>query len=109
MNDRERALGERVVAAIGDEPGAVLVAGDGPDATSLRARFPGTPAEPNVVIETTGRAAGVQAALETVASLGIVVLAGPVPDDPPMLDLYRDLHVRGLTIIGVSTVDPSGD
>ena len=94
-----------VTDVIGADPGAVLVSGDGPSAATLRQRFPGTPAEPNVVIETAGTTEGIQAAFEDVASLGTVVLVGPPPAGPPTLDLYGDVHVRGLTVVGVPTGD----
>lgn len=56
-------------------------------------------AEP--VVETTGQPMEVEAALRRAPDLGTVVLAGPVPEQPPAIDLYADLHVRGLTVVCV--------
>ena len=60
---------------------------------------------PQVIVETTGEAAALEAALQGVADLGMVVIAGPSPPGPVALDLYTDVHVRGLTLAGV----PSGE
>ena len=80
----------------------VLVSGDGPDAPELRKAFPGRPTSPATVVETTGSAAGLAAALALAADHGTVVLAGPAPSAAPTLDLYHDLHVRGLTVVGIA-------
>jgi len=96
-----------VVAAIGSAAGSVEVLGDGAFARALRARLgtgipPAGDARPAVVVETSGDAAALGAALARVDDLGTVVLAGPVAGaEPVALDLYADLHVRGLTLVGV--------
>jgi hypothetical protein len=97
---------ERVVAVIGAAPGPVEVLGDGPFARALRARLgagaPAGDARPAVVVETSGDPAAIGAALARVDDLGTVVLAGPAAvAEPVALDLYADLHVRGLTLVGV--------
>lgn len=56
---------------------------------------------PELVVERTGTADGVRAALAQVADLGTVVLAAPL-SAPVELDLYADLHVRGLTLLGAA-------
>jgi threonine dehydrogenase-like Zn-dependent dehydrogenase len=64
---------------------------------------------PSLIIETTGETAAVEAALRRVDDLGTVVIAGPVPLTPVRLDLYADLHVRGLTLVGVTSQEESTD
>lgn len=59
---------------------------------------PQRPDRPDIVVEDTGTADGLAAALAAVADLGTVVLAGPLPIEDPDLDLYADLHVRGITV-----------
>ena len=96
-------------AAAAIPPGrqSIEVTGDGPLAHALRemlgsAADPGTgDARPAVVVETTGSPEAIRAALERVADLGTIVLAGPVAAAPVALDAYPDLHVRGLTVVGV--------
>lgn len=61
----------------------------------------GTTSRPATVVETTGSGAGLEAALALVGDLGTVVLAGPVAAEAMTLDLYTDLHVRGLTLVGL--------
>lgn len=95
------------IGALGDGQGLVEVVGTGPLAQEVRRRLGervrrGHPdARPAAIIETTGEAAAVEAALQRVEDLGTVVLAGPLPNRPHALDLYEDLHVRGLTLVGV--------
>lgn len=95
------------LGALPASPGPVEVLGDGPLARALRARLKsragGAGRRPVAVIETTGDVRVVQDALRRVADLGTVVLAGPPPPDPVALDLYADLHVRGLTLVGISS------
>lgn len=55
---------------------------------------------PATIIELTGKNDSIRSALQRVGDLGTVVLAGHVPSAPLALDLYADVHVRGLTIIG---------
>ena len=100
---------QAIVGALpaGEEPVEVL--GDGPLARALRARLRleatvlAPDARPAVIVETTGDAAAIGAALARVADLGTVVLAGTcgAGSAPVALDLYADLHVRGLTVVGV--------
>ena len=97
---------EAVVAAIGTAEGAVEVLGDSAFARELRSRLgvaaPAAGGRPTVVVETSGDGAALGAALARVDDLGTVVLAGPAAGAQPVaLDLYADLHVRGLTLVGV--------
>ena len=95
---------ELVLAGLPDE-GAVEVTGDSELARELRERLasrsPQRGLPPDAIVETTGEPDVVRAALERVDDLGTVVLAGPVADAAVSLDLYADLHVRGLTVVGV--------
>ena len=94
---------DRIQSIVSSARGAgtpIVVLGDGPDADDLRDALPTCTGTPATVIETTGTTEGLREALAAVEDLGTVVLAGPSPDPDPTLDLYGDLHVRGLTIIG---------
>jgi threonine dehydrogenase-like Zn-dependent dehydrogenase len=96
-----------VVAALGSAPGPVEVTGNGALAEQV-CRLLGSrvfsstgDARPGAVIETTGERQALEAALARVDHLGTVVLAGPEPTEPWPLDLYAELHVRGLVVVGV--------
>ena len=99
-------LVESAVAALPDDVMQVEVVGEGGLPEALRARLSGRVRaggeRPAAVIETTGELPEIEAALRRVDDLGTVVLAGPPPTRPAPLDLYADLHVRGLTVIGVA-------
>lgn len=100
----ERAIAA-VAAAVPVSAGRLEVTGDGPLAQALRARLaaaPGAGAAPATIVETTGKTGAIRAALARVADLGTVVLAGPVAPGPVALDVYGDLHVRGLTLVAVA-------
>ena len=81
-------------------PTPVTVRGDGELAERLRARLAATPAgaRPATVIDTIGTAESLTAAFEEVDDLGVVVSAAPQPAETVDLDLYGDLHVRGITL-----------
>ena len=100
---------EAILAAIPPGAAAAAVTGEGPLAQALRARLPGPPrkadSRPDIVVETSGEAGAIAAALARVADLGTVVLAGPISGDLIALDLYGDLHVRGLTVVAVAPPD----
>ena len=97
---------EGILAALPAE-GWVEVVGEGELSQDLKARL-GSRADhdrakrPGTIIETSGEAAAIAAALQRVDDLGTIVLAGPVPAKPIALDLYGDLHVRGLTVVGIT-------
>ena len=103
---REPAVDE-VVAALAAAAGPVEVVGDGALARALRTRLgDARDARPAAIVETSGDGQAIQEALRRVAPLGTVVLAGPPPAGPVALDLYADLHVRGLTLVGVPPPQP---
>lgn len=95
---------ELVLAGLPDE-GAVEVTGESDLARGLRdrlaSRSPREGLPPASIVETTGEPDAVRGALERVDDLGTVVLAGPIAEGAVSLDLYADLHVRGLTVVGV--------
>lgn len=94
------------VAAV-DAVAPVEVVGAGPLADEVRrllavsARLGTSDVRPAAVIETTGEPAAIAAALARVDHLGTVVLAGPGAPGSIPLDLYADLHVRGLILMGL--------
>ncbi len=102
------------MAAVGHVPAdRVKVTGDGALARQLRGR--GLDREsaqpPLAVVETTGRGTELTAACAVVADGGLVVLAADAPG-PVEIDLYRDVHRRGLVLVGISAQfvpEPSGD
>jgi hypothetical protein len=89
--------------------GPVHVLGTGPLAARLRERLAPVPAaageRPRTVVETTGEPAGLAHACELVDDLGTVVLAAALQGGVA-LDLYADLHVRGLTLV---TIPPASE
>ena len=108
-DDVGRSL-DATLAAARQGAGPVEVDGFGPLATELRERLEvaGPPAgeRPGTVVETTGDLARIESAIQRVDDLGTVVLAGHPADVDTTIDLYADVHVRGLTLI---TVVPDPD
>jgi len=96
------ALVRAVVAAVPPDAVPVEVLGTGALADELRKTLGrtagGTPA---AVVDTTGDPERIADALRRLDELGVLVLAGPTPSGPLTMDLYSDLHVRGLTVVGV--------
>lgn len=96
-------------AAVGKSPPhSVAVTGRGLVATFVRTLLgerllEGQVADtlPRSIIETTGDPSVIADSTRRVASLGLVVLAGEAAGRPIELDLYPDVHVRGLQLIGV--------
>jgi threonine dehydrogenase-like Zn-dependent dehydrogenase len=101
---------DAVLQAVGPSAAPVEVVGEGPLARALQERLAGrlatSDARPAVVVETTGSGEAVAQALSSVADLGLVVLAGPSAEGGGALDFYEDLHVRGLTLVGIPEADP---
>jgi threonine dehydrogenase-like Zn-dependent dehydrogenase len=104
--------GAAVVELVADYGGPIQVIGSSALADEIRrllsdrGRLASDQASPGVIIETTGEPAAIEGALGRVADLGTVVLAGPAVDGPIRLDLYPDLHVRGLTLVGILPPEP---
>jgi hypothetical protein len=100
-------LAERAVAALAGVRSAV-VSGSGTVARHTRRLLTasGVPgpgdAPPDAIVETTGDPASVAKALQRVASLGTVVLVGETLGRYAPVDLYSDLHARGLTLVGIA-------
>jgi hypothetical protein len=97
-------------SAVGAAPGdAVKVMGVGAVAAEARrllaaeARSSPDGEAPASVIDTTGDPERIRHAMQVVASMGSVVLAGEVIGRIYDLDLYADIHVRGLRLKGVPT------
>ena len=104
MNDHTLAA---ILAALALLEGPVEVLGEGQIAQAVTAAVGGRPGKQLAgIVDLTGDAVCVKEALGRVADLGTVVLAGPYPERPVVLDLYADLHLRGLTLIGVP---PTGE
>lgn len=94
----------QVVAVVAASPPPVEVIGDGPVAVELRQALAPSDGsgEPGTIVDTTGDPDQLLDALARVRALGTIVLAGPPPPAGVDLDAYADLHVRGLTVIGVA-------
>jgi hypothetical protein len=101
-------LAERAVAAAGDGAESAVVIGTGTVARHVRrllaAKGIQAPAEarPGAIVEATGDPRSLADALQQVASLGTIVLVGEPLGRAASLNLYSDLHVRGLTLVGVA-------
>jgi hypothetical protein len=105
----EGVLGGLIVAAVqevAEVNGPVEVTGSGIVAEgsglllgSRRARRTETPA---AVIETTGAPNAIATALQRLQDLGTLVLAGESLGRQVAIDLYGDVHTRGLRVVGVS-------
>jgi threonine dehydrogenase-like Zn-dependent dehydrogenase len=99
-------VADAAVRAVPPDATRVAVVGAGGLARAVRHRL-GERASvggerPAAIVETSGTRDGIEAALRDVADLGTVVLAGPRPAEPFALDFYADLHVRGLTVMGIA-------
>jgi hypothetical protein len=101
------ALAGPILEALAAAAGPLEVPGDGALATFLRAQRPAPDGaeRPAVVVELTGRAEAILGATTRVRDLGTVILARD-PVAPIDLDLYPDVHVRGLRLVG--SPPPSG-
>jgi hypothetical protein len=105
-------LAERAVAAL-DGAGSATVVGTGTVARQVRRLLAarGVPepedAAPDAIVETTGDPTSIAEALRHAASLGTIVLVGEPLGRDASFDLYSDLHVRGLTLVGVARPLPA--
>lgn len=97
---------EAAIGALPAEASSVEVLGESALAHSIRARLGARNVpdgqRPDAVVDATGDPQRIQSAMARVGDLGAIVLAAPVPRTPARLDLYADLHVRGLTLIGIA-------
>ncbi len=63
---------------------------------------------PLAVVEATGSDSNLRRAISTVETLGTVVLAAPLDVPAVQVAGYTDIHVRGLTVVGLAWVtDPT--
>jgi hypothetical protein len=103
---------EAAAAVPGQSPDAVEVIGRGLIAHLVRALI-GIAADavqtrgpdllaPRAIVDTTGNPSTIINALRRLDDLGTLVVVGESLDSGIALDLYPDLHVRGLTLAGVA-------
>lgn len=101
-----------VVAAATGAGSAIAVVGEGAPADRLRARLgaaaPSPGVEPDVIVVVSGRPDDLVDALGRVADLGTVILAGAAVQPTVAVDLYVDLHSRGITLIGFDGAAENG-
>jgi hypothetical protein len=87
-------------------PGSVEVIGDGLIAHLVRALVgedaSGKAESPMAIVDTTGDPASIVDATRRVGDLGTVVLVGETVGREVELNLYADVHMRGLTLQGIS-------
>lgn len=107
------AVAEEAVQALTSfEPSRIEVYGIGLVAHLVR-RIVGCPDRgratdrPAAIVDTTGLARQIAGAMKRLDDLGTLVLAGPSVELPLPLDLYWDVHRRGLRLVGVAP--PLGD
>jgi len=96
---------ERAVAAVSHVSGTVEVVGEGAVAQLVRSRLPQTEPDagpPAAVIECTGDAHAIETALRRLDDLGTLVVAGASTVESLRIDLYPDVHVRALHLVGVA-------
>lgn len=101
------SVAREAAAAVEDlPPGSTEVVGSGVIARLVRMLVDSgaaTGAEsPRGVVETTGDPAAILDATRRVADLGTVVLAGEGLGRRVEMNLYPDVHLRGLTLVGVA-------
>lgn len=108
------AIAREAAAIVGHvPPSAAQVVGRGIVATIARSyagieREQVATGKPAAVVETTGRQDAIFEACRRVADLGLVVLAGEPAGRRTELNLYPDVHVRGLTLVGAPTTEGIG-
>jgi hypothetical protein len=97
---REAATVERLAT------GPVEVIGGGLIAQHVRSSIPdsllaGEIGRPKVIVDVTGDPRVIVDATRRLADLGILVLVGERPGQKVELNLYPDVHRRGLTVVGI--------
>lgn len=101
--------GEAVRALDGTPAESVEVIGEGIVAAVVRRLLPGSRREgagnggaPQAIVDTTGDPARIVASTRRLGDLGTLVLAGERLGRPLRIDLYPDVHRRGLRLVGVA-------
>jgi hypothetical protein len=93
------------VQAVSEVKGPVEVTGSDALADAIRQALPRARPEPNdrpsAVIETTGDPQMIEEPTRRLADEGILVLAGEPSEPAVELNLYPDVHGRGLWVVGV--------
>jgi hypothetical protein len=100
------ALAARATGAAGTS--AVAVRGSGLLAEFVRQVGADAPPEPAAVVDTTGDPDTIAAVLRDLPDLGTLVLAGETLDRPLDLNLYTDVHSRGLRLVGAAWTAAAG-
>jgi hypothetical protein len=103
-DDPQVALGALVAPirdALAGTSGPTEVTADGAVGAVIRSEReqPVSDAAPSVVVDLTGDPSVLRASTQRLADLGTLVLAGPATAQLD-LDLYPDVHVRGLRLVG---------
>jgi hypothetical protein len=96
---------EAAAAVVGLPRGSVEVTGSGLIARLVRAlvgEAREAKARPRGIVDTTGDSDVIVDATRRLADFGVLVLACEVGTWPVELNLYSDVHLRGLTLIGVA-------
>jgi hypothetical protein len=107
------AVAREAAAAVEDLlPGSVEVTGSGLIARQIRiligdAAAPGVGSSapvgcPGAIVDTTGDPAVIVSATRRLADLGTLVLAGETLGRRTEMNIYSDVHARGLTLVGVA-------
>lgn len=107
------AVAEEAAVAAREAGGPVEVTAEGLVAQHVRSLLglgaePAGAVQPRAIVETTGHSEAIAAATRRLADLGLLVLAGGPCAASLSLDLYPDVHVRGLELLGVSLPLASG-
>jgi hypothetical protein len=107
--DNERrlvAVAEQIVRALPEGlTSRVEVVGEGLLANRLRDRLPesdtsGAAARPSVIVDTSGSPERIVGALQRLDDQGMLMLTREAHGCGITVDLYADLHLRSLTIVG---------
>ena len=120
--DVVRAIARAAVDALPEGTDlAVDVTGSGVVASSIRSVLPASAAplprgarrgaHPErflAVVDTTGSSAVIMAAATRLADGGTIVLAGPSASPPSPVNMYSDVHRRGLRLVGIPPLPKDG-
>jgi len=99
------AVAAEAVARVPEGSGPVEVLGQGLVAAEARRLLPagtGNGDRPRCVIDATGDPEKIVAALGELDDLGTLVAAGPLGARSFPINLYQDIHLRGLKVVGVA-------